>query len=323
MKIKVFQANVNRSKPSLDLLIHQAKEFGTGLLLILEPNYVPDSANWFASQNNGAAIFVDTNLVRMSRLVIRASRFVAIRCGKYMIISVYTSPSIGLVEFNVLLDELSGTISSRVNKILLAGDFNAKASARGSRSTDQGGRLLTKWAAERDLRIANVGQVSTCVSTQGSSIIDLTWVSPDLLSLIKAWRVREELESLSDHCYISFEVDTSRPRLPSNRTCLRKWNTKKFDKDLFQGSLISRGGNPTMEDPINVTQVAEWLDQAMEEAYDMAASRIDPQRPRRCAYWWHDSAAILRRQCIQARRQWQRAKKKRRAPEMIEELGTR
>ncbi|KMQ87232.1 type-1 retrotransposable element r1dm, partial [Lasius niger] len=87
MKIKVFQANVNRSKPSLDLLIHQAKEFGTGLLLILEPNYVPDSANWFASQNNGAAIFVDTNLVRMSRLVIRASRFVAIRCGKYMIIS--------------------------------------------------------------------------------------------------------------------------------------------------------------------------------------------------------------------------------------------
>lgn len=49
MEVKVLQANVNRSKQSLDLLIHYAKETGTGLLLVSEPNFIPDSDNWFAA----------------------------------------------------------------------------------------------------------------------------------------------------------------------------------------------------------------------------------------------------------------------------------
>lgn len=249
MAIKVLQANVNRSRPSLDLLVHSARESDTGLLLVSEPNYVPDSPGWYASNDCGAAIFVDLNKVRIRcSLAVRGSRFVAINCGAYLIVSVYIPPSIGLTDYNVLLEELSGVLSTRTVKIILAGDFNAKASAWGARAIDQRGLLLTRWAAERDLCIANEGQSPTCVRPQGESIIDLTWVSPDLLQHVEDCQVRGEMESLSDHCYISFEVKMGWARPPPNRTVQRKWNSKKFDKDLFEASLIWRAGNPIIED---------------------------------------------------------------------------
>lgn len=141
-------------------------------------------------------------------------------------------------------------------------------------------------------------------------------------SLYKKLAGREDLESLSDHLYISFSVNTGRFRLPPDRTNTRKWNLKKFDSDLFMASLIWRGGDVDIEDPLEVTQLIDWLGHAVVEASDVAAPRIGPKKPRRCAYWWQNSVAALRFQCIRARRSWQRAKKKNRSREVVEELGT-
>lgn len=102
------------------------------------------------------------------------SRYVAVYVEEYLVISVYLPPSLGLREFNSLLDELSDTLSSRTERIILGGDFNAKSSLWNSRVTDSKGRLLARWAAERDLRISNVGFAPTCVRPQGDSIVDLT-----------------------------------------------------------------------------------------------------------------------------------------------------
>lgn len=43
MNISVFQAN--RSKLSLNLLMHQTKEVGAGLVLVSKPNYIPNTGN--------------------------------------------------------------------------------------------------------------------------------------------------------------------------------------------------------------------------------------------------------------------------------------
>lgn len=123
----------------------------------------------------GTRRYVDPSLIRTRcRLIRQRSRFVAVLCGPYLIISMYISPSIGLREFNSALDELSEIFSSRMERIILAGDFNAKAELWGSPFTDGKGSLLMRWAAERDLRIANVGDYPTCVRPHGSSIVDLT-----------------------------------------------------------------------------------------------------------------------------------------------------
>ncbi|XP_070162497.1 uncharacterized protein [Polyergus mexicanus] len=293
MRIDILQANINRSGPFLGLLVHQARESGVGLLLVSEPNYIPDTENWFASGDGSAAIFVDPSIVRMRcQLAGIGSNFVALDCGPYKIVSTYIPPRYGQREFNNTLHDLSGVLSSRLDNIIIGGDFNAKARLWGANSTD------------------------------GSSIVDLTWVSPDILAKIRDWRVRDDLESLSDHQYISYSVHTDRPSAPLNRTASRKWNIKRFDKDLFLADLTWRGHGPGAEDRQDVQRMTNWLDRVMEEACDVAASRIGPRKPRRQAYWWQDSAAILRQRCIHARRLWQRAKKRKNRPqEVIDELG--
>lgn len=324
MIVKILQANINRSGRSLDLLLHHAKELEVGLLLVSEPSRIVNSDKWFVSKDNSAAIYYDMSFLKLRcRLAKQGSRFVAVYCGPYLVISVYISPNVGLFEYNSFLDELSGVLSSRVDKVIIAGDFNAKDSLWGSRINNNKGLLVTRWAAERDLRIINSGNAPTCVRPQGTSIIDLTWASPDLLPLIKDWQVKEDLESLSDHLYIYFKLCTGRPGLPPHRGISRRWNLRKFDKDFYKAALIWRGWDPDVENKENLTQMLKWLDEIMEEACDAAAPRIGPRRPRKKAYWWQESVASMRFTCIRARRAWQRAKKRGRSSATIKDLGER
>ncbi|KMQ93101.1 gag-pol polyprotein [Lasius niger] len=155
---------------------------------------------------------------------------------------------------------------------------------------------------------------------QGNSIVDITWISPDLIALVKDWRVLSDVESLSDHLYISFVVSTSWSRPPQIQLS-RKWNMRKFYTDLFRAALIWQGQIPMVEDRANAAQAMTWLDRTMVEACNVAAPRIDLKKPRRQAYWWQQSVAILRRNCLRTRRFWQRAKRRRCPQEIIDELG--
>lgn len=191
----------------------------------------------------------------------------------------------------------------------------------GSSITDGRGRLLIGWAAERELRVGNKGETPTCVRPQGSSIVDLTWISPDLLRFIKNWKVREDVESMSDHNYITFDLCSEYMETPSNRLLLRGWSIKSLDEDLFQAVLAWRGEGPDEEIQCDVDKFTSWLDKTMEEACDAGMKRIGPRKPKKQAYWWQDSAAAVRRDCICARRLLQKAKKRRRSQEIINRLS--
>lgn len=110
-------------------------------------------------------------------------------------------------EFAVFLENLSAAIRLIGGSFIVCGDFNAKSGAWGSAISNKRGHLLEDWAAEMDLRVLNNGMEYTCIRPQGMSIIDLTWTSPELLTRIKNWRVRVDLQSLSDHLCISFSLD--------------------------------------------------------------------------------------------------------------------
>lgn len=322
IKINVIQANINRSRPALDLLLQQAKELRVGLLAISEPNNVPDAPNWFSSLDRGAAVFVDSNLTKLRcTLAHKGDKYVAVNCGPYLVVSLYISPNVGLREYNALLDELSATLASRLDKVILCGDFNAKSRLWGSGMTDARGFLLSSWAAERDVRIVNEGNIPTCVRPQGSSIVDLTWSSPDLIPFIRKWRVMDDTETLSDHCYVSFSVETARQAPPLSRNKTRRWNLRKFNTDHFLATLHWHERDTIEEQQFNLEGMTSWLDKIMEEACDAAAPRVGPKKPKRQAYWWNVNAASLRHDCIRARRTWQRAKRRRRPENQVQELG--
>lgn len=227
--LKLIQANVNRSRPSLDLLINKARECDASILLVSEPNHIPDSGNWYGSTVKSSAIFIDPLRIKhYSCPAKEGSRFVAVYCGPYLLISIYVSPRVNARDFNGTLDELSAFLADRTDKIILAGDFNAKASLWSSGTTDRKGLLLSRWAAERDFRILNHGNIPTCVRPQGNSTTDLTWVSSDLYQLTQGWRVRDDWESLSDHLFIEFDIRLDRPRPPTSKILPRKWNAKNL-----------------------------------------------------------------------------------------------
>jgi len=108
----------------------------------------------------------------------------------FFIVSVYIAPSESDRDFNVTLDRLSAIICM-TGACIISGDFNAKSLSWGSPRTDWRGSVLERWAAGLDLRIMNMNIVNepTCVRTNGSSIIDLTWSSASICRLFSNWCV--------------------------------------------------------------------------------------------------------------------------------------
>lgn len=51
------------------------------------------------------------------------------------------------------------------------------------------GELIEEWANSLNLVLLNEGNESTCVRSQGDSIVDLTWCSYNLVGKIHDWRV--------------------------------------------------------------------------------------------------------------------------------------
>ncbi|EFN60834.1 hypothetical protein EAG_00376, partial [Camponotus floridanus] len=128
-----------------------------------------------------------------------------------ILISCYSSPNASLKEFQDMLNEISLIILKEKSNIILCGDFNAKSHMWSSKIEDRRGKELIELANMLDLRLVNVGSVPTCVRTQGSSIVDTTWSSADMISKVSRWRVEEDEISLSDHRYITFEVTQGNP----------------------------------------------------------------------------------------------------------------
>jgi len=225
-----------------------------------------------------------TSLVLLVRCTLahKGDKYVAVNCGSYLVASLYISPNVGLREYNALLDELTATLASRLDKVILCGDFNAKSRLWGSGITNAKGFLLSSWAAERDVRIVNEGNIPTCVRLQGSSIVDSTWSSPDLIPFIREWRVMDDTETLSDHCYVSFSVETVRQVPPSSRNKTRRWNLKKFNTDHFLATLHWHERDTIEEQQFNLEGMTSWLDKIMEEACDAAAPRGEGPVSARC-----------------------------------------
>lgn len=108
----------------------------------------------------------------------------------------------------------------------------------GSPTSDRRGELVEEWAATCDLGLINVGEIPTCVRPQGSSVIDLTWISPCLLERVGSWMVLEDMETLSDHQYVQFVIRDANSRYCRSRNnTQKKWNFAKLDCDLFAETL--------------------------------------------------------------------------------------
>nr|XP_033200251.1 uncharacterized protein LOC117162488 [Bombus vancouverensis nearcticus] len=172
-----------------------------------QPYRVPDVPNWVGDLDGTAAITWTPALGAAGVLLDRGSGFVAVEWAGVAVVAVYVSSNIGLAASEDFLDRVDECVGRCLpRQVLVLGDFDAHSTQWGNPRTNSRGRILTDWAAGLGLLLANRGSASTCVAWRGSSVVDVTWTTPELFRRIHDWRVAAGVETLSDHLYILIKM---------------------------------------------------------------------------------------------------------------------
>lgn len=118
----------------------------------------------------------------------------------------------------------------------------------------------------------------------------------------------EDCYSNSDHNYIYYDVISTTGDAPLTGPTSRDWATRKLNvaklEDYIDRARNSRSDDWLSDDP-NTT--AARFHQYVEEGCNISMPSRGYPRSHRPAYWWTDGIAALRRECIHARRLYQRA----------------
>lgn len=243
--LKVLQANVNHCAGAQDLLVQSLAQWHINVAVISEPYRISDRSDWVGDSTNSVAIVTNTCDTPVTSSISK-NGCVGIRIGAICIVGVYFSPNRTLAEFEEFLNEVDVVIRwSRPFGLIVAGDFNAKSRAWGSSVTDPRGVALLEWAAAHDLSPLNRGSEFTCVRMGGGSVIDITFAESSVAPRVQGWEVLTEVETLSDHRYIRFQVlpsaDARSGQSPVHRTPPEigpKWALKSLVQEELEIAAI-------------------------------------------------------------------------------------
>ncbi|CAH2207588.1 jg5424 [Pararge aegeria aegeria] len=236
----------NHCARAQDLLFQSMAEWLIHVAVVAEPYRVPSGDNW-VGDTEGVVAITSRSIVGSPAFdnVVRGRVYVSAFVDDVMVVGVYFSPNKSLADFEQFLAEVGVLISRRRSgRVLVAGDLNAKSVAWGCPATDPRGRELEEWAMATGLTVLNRGSVNTCVRQQGGSIVDVTFADAALARRVRGWKVLENVETLSDHRYLRFDISASSV-LPSGPTPLRedgpRWSLSRIDRDfLVEVEVLNR-----------------------------------------------------------------------------------
>lgn len=306
--IRVMQANLNRSKTA-DSLLHQLiYEKGVDLLLLSEQYRNKDSPAWFCDLLGTAAIWVPD----LRRVPVKAhgrgSGFVWVRSGEVTFFSVYLTPNESISEFRAKVDALEDEILRMAGRVVVAGDFNAKAVEWGMTASDSRGKYLLEMAARANLLVLNSGSVSTFRRPgYAETIPDVSFASEDLASLVKDWTVLEDYTG-SDHQYILFVVFGRRRVHPEGREKSFRWNTDRMNENRFTEEIAKGVECAEANGRAGTEALVASTMRLIATACEVSMPRKKPCHRKQPAYWWTPEIAELRRRCLRLRRAAQRAR---------------
>jgi len=167
---------------------------------------------------------------------------------------------------------------------------------------------MEEWAAELDLYLLNIGNAPTCIRPQGSSIIDLSWCTRDLRREISNWQVREDIESLSDHVYITLQIGSGTHSVSQRNSKYPKWVKEGWDFDKFRATIYWEFAQISTGRENSAELIAGQIQSALHRACDAAAARVGVGPRHKRVYWWSEKIAEARRRSVACRRLWSKAK---------------
>lgn len=290
------------------MLLQTMAGWSVDVAVVAEPYFIPTRPNWVGDSDGSVAI-IGSAAPHSPPLSFkeRGPGYVAAVWGEITFIGVYFSPNRNLPEFEAFLNHLEASIRRlAARQLVVMGDFNAKSTAWGSPATDARGDVLLEWAAAVGLGICNRGSANTCVRQTGGSIVDLTLATPAVEARVRDWRVMQEVETLSDHLYIRFEISTSsshggRTR-QFNGDAFPRWALSRLDREVAEEAAIVQAWFAAPAEPGTLEEEAVALRGAMTSICDSAMPRVKSRPTKPAVYWWSQELAGLRQACVAARR---------------------
>ncbi|XP_069362437.1 uncharacterized protein [Maniola hyperantus] len=309
-----LQSNLNHCAAAQDLLLQSIAEWQIDVAVACEPYYIPTQSHWVGDLDGSVVVLTGNNTGTQLSVVERGSGYAVAKWGELVIIGTYFSPNRSLAEFETYLDTVGAAVLRQTGgHVIVLGDFNAKSRAWGSPSTDGRGRAVQVWALLSGLSLLNRGAVHTCVRQQGGSVVDLSFAMPAVAGRVTEWKVEENVETLSDHRYIRFEisntpVSSAFPRGPSN---FPRWCVSQLDRELAkEAAIVQRWSTSGNSADAGVEELAGLIRNALVNVCDAAMPRARRRPHRRSVYWWSEEIADLRTACIRARREYVRSRRR-------------
>lgn len=302
--MKVLQSNLGRGRGAMHLLNKIVEENKVDLVIISEPNKkLVSTGLWYTDANGDAAIRVYSERIKVINYGSEGKGYAWIETEEMVIYSCYSSPNIGIHEFQNYLQSLGRSIRTQRNRaVVIAGDFNAKAYTWSTSEEDRRGRILTEWMAEHSLVAHNKGIEPTFVRGRSKSQIDVTLSTENIMRRIKGWIVSGE-ENLSLHRNIYYCITVGDQNQQDIRTSQKDgWKIDKRKMEEFVRNLGEEIENIQGEmDDISCIQV-------IKKAAGKTFKKRKVANRRTPVYWWTEEVADARRDSNKARRGLTRAR---------------
>uniref|UniRef100_A0ABD2W9Q0 Reverse transcriptase domain-containing protein n=1 Tax=Trichogramma kaykai TaxID=54128 RepID=A0ABD2W9Q0_9HYME len=277
--MRVLQLNLNHCEAAQDLLCDTISKLRIDVAILCEQykNLAPRNT-WLADADGQAAIWVQRGITVQERPARVCPYFSWARIGGIFFFSVYAPPRLTGMEFSALLANITEEARGK-RPLVIAGDFNAWSTEWGCRATRPRASILLDSLALLDAVLLNTGDVPTFSGRQGSSIVDLTFVSKSLAPRVLSWTM-SGWYTHSDHQAIVFEIeDAGTSTRPSTRQICR-WNARTLDADRFSAVVSGASVAPgTAED------MASSLMDVITGACDAFMTKANPCRRREPVYW--------------------------------------
>lgn len=293
--MRILQINTNRSRQAHDLAISTAIILKADILMVSEPNVaaVRGRMDWICDENHNCAIKVLTSEIGV-RNQGYGSGFSYIETTRATLFSCYSSGNREIEELEETLQEIECYLRIKRGEAIIVGDFNAKSPQWGMDLIDARGRTVTEWIATNDLVVSNQGNKATFFHQNYGSILDLTLATSNIARHISNWDVLE-IESLSDHKYIMFDVLEGH-QTRETKSIVQGWQTKKLDQRKLQEAVETLG---EIENSRALTDMLKKL-------CDLVMPKKKRGHGRRATYWWNEEISQLRKECLRKRRVYTR-----------------
>uniref|UniRef100_A0ABD2XHR9 Uncharacterized protein n=1 Tax=Trichogramma kaykai TaxID=54128 RepID=A0ABD2XHR9_9HYME len=293
--------NLNHCEAAQDLLCDTISRLRIDVAILCEQykNLAPPNT-WLADADGQAAIWVQGGIPVQERPARVHPYFTWARIGGIFFFSVYAPRRLSGIEFSALLANITEEARGK-RPLVVAGDFNAWSTEWGCRATRPRAPILLDSLALLDAVLLNTGVVPTFNGRQGSSVVDLTFVSESLAPRVLSWKVSGSYTH-SDHQAIVFEIEdaVTSTRPLTRQSC--RWNARTLDADRFSAVMSGASVAPgTAED------MASSLMYVITGACDASMTKANQRRRREPVNWWTAEIADLRRSCLRARRLFQRS----------------